>query len=472
LLEQERQALARLEAKFQASRDRAFQGYRERGLTPGGGHSEAVIDYLRTQPPDFLSSADQQFLHHVDDFQAVQGERIQRQKREITLRDQAADQSLRRAASQFSPTGQRRKDVIWHARGIDASGQPYFDITPIEEDWSPWRNANSRQYPQTGPKMRVPAQEIDRYTDTPGALAAGFTQNPATGQWQPRDTYRDFRASRIGAAIELRPEHVRDLAYGMAAIVLTVGPGFAAYSAGGLRALLVYLSNEGVSHATGLPVGWKDLLDSPADFARVYRALQEFLEKRARDAGSGRIGIVPPLKAPRGPALPADAPRMHGGGLSSDASPRNVRGDHFDGDSTSQGNHTPRQTGGGEFGPEADRAYDVIRASQTDVDEIATATGIDVETVQKVKEHLFYKVHLLDRFVDLGEPAKWGRFDSDLHYAQAWERLRNGTFTPDDIQLFNHELVEARYMDEFGEGYNAAHNHAQSIYPTPTFDQP
>jgi hypothetical protein len=126
-----------------------------------------------------------------------------------------------------------------------------------------------------------------------------------------------------------------------------------------------------------------------------------------------------------------------------------------------------KQTGAGSFTGSADEAYEAIRASKTDIEAISRNTGIKPENVKKVKDHLFYEEHLLDRYVDYGIPAETGRFDSDLGIANAWKRLENGTFTADDIKLLKHETAESWYMRRHGPGYTGAHNAADKRFPAP-----
>ena len=126
-----------------------------------------------------------------------------------------------------------------------------------------------------------------------------------------------------------------------------------------------------------------------------------------------------------------------------------------------------KQTGAGSFTGSADEAYEAIRDSKTDIEAISRNTGIKPENVKKVKDHLFYEEHLLDRYVDYGIPAETGRFDSDLGIANAWKRLENGTFTADDIKLLKHETAESWYMRRHGPGYTDAHNAADKRFPTP-----
>ncbi len=125
------------------------------------------------------------------------------------------------------------------------------------------------------------------------------------------------------------------------------------------------------------------------------------------------------------------------------------------------------QTGSGNFSGNGDDLYDAIRASNTDVRSIANNTGYKPANIQKVKDHVFYQRHLLDRFVDKGYPARFKRFDSDLGQAKAWLRLENGSHTDDDLRFLFHETAEAWYMRNHGPSYNAAHNAASRRFPTP-----
>jgi hypothetical protein len=118
-------------------------------------------------------------------------------------------------------------------------------------------------------------------------------------------------------------------------------------------------------------------------------------------------------------------------------------------------------------GEAADEHYEAIRRNTTDVEEIARNTGLKPENIAKVKRHLFEEAHLLDRYVDYGIPAEMKRFDSDIGIAQAWERLRRGNFTAEDLQLLRHEAAEAWYMRHHGPSYRAAHNAAEKRFPAP-----
>ncbi len=121
-----------------------------------------------------------------------------------------------------------------------------------------------------------------------------------------------------------------------------------------------------------------------------------------------------------------------------------------------------KQTGGGGYSASADELYDAIRDSDTDVSMIASNTGFKPENIQKVKNHVFYDEHLLDRYVDYGIPAKVGRFDSTIEQANAWKRLENGTYTDLDITWLKHETAERWYEKKYNSGYSEAHNRVDS----------
>ena len=130
----------------------------------------------------------------------------------------------------------------------------------------------------------------------------------------------------------------------------------------------------------------------------------------------------------------------------------------------------PPQTGSGKYTGPADEAYEAIRASKTDVAEIARHTGLKPSNIQKVKDHLFHNEYVLDRFADLDSDITVGRFDSDLGTAKAWARLRSGTHTPADMQMLRHEAAEAWYMRRHGPSYRAGHDAAERRYPFPNLE--
>src|SRR3990167_277239 len=129
-----------------------------------------------------------------------------------------------------------------------------------------------------------------------------------------------------------------------------------------------------------------------------------------------------------------------------------------------------QQTGAGKFTGSADDAYDSVRANKSDVATISKNTGIKSENIAKIKNHLFYNEHLLDRYVDYGVPAVLKVFDSDIEIANSWARLESGNYTEEDMQLLRHETAEAWYMNKYNSGYTAAHNAADKKFPAPDMD--
>ena len=97
----------------------------------------------------------------------------------------------------------------------------------------------------------------------------------------------------------------------------------------------------------------------------------------------------------------------------------------------------------------AAHAYEAIRQAHDDVVAIARHTDMRVSWIARIKAHLFDRTHRLDDGVR--------RFDADPLIVNAWRRLREGTQTPKDRQLLEHELFEARFEGIFQTDYRTAH---------------
>lgn len=100
----------------------------------------------------------------------------------------------------------------------------------------------------------------------------------------------------------------------------------------------------------------------------------------------------------------------------------------------------------------AEAIYDTIRQTSGDVERISQATGIRPAKIQRIKDHLFHKLHQLDEGL--------ARFDADPMIANAWKRLENGIHLPKDLQLLEHELFESRFEGIFKTNYRTAHEAA------------
>ena len=99
----------------------------------------------------------------------------------------------------------------------------------------------------------------------------------------------------------------------------------------------------------------------------------------------------------------------------------------------------------------AECAYDAIRA-QDDVVVVAQNTGWPKHQIQRIKDHLFDKKHILDDGLR--------QFDADPQIANAWMRLQSGQHTAADIQLLQHELFESKFEGIFRTDYRTAHEAA------------
>ena len=130
------------------------------------------------------------------------------------------------------------------------------------------------------------------------------------------------------------------------------------------------------------------------------------------------------------------------------------------------GDHsTLRQTGGGSGVDPADALYSLIRSSDNDVATVARNTGFKPSNIQKIKDHIFYNEHLLDRYVNQGIKAEIGRFQSDLDQAKAWLRLVNNQYSSKDITWLKHEIAERWYELRHRAGYSESHNAAERRWP-------
>ena len=99
---------------------------------------------------------------------------------------------------------------------------------------------------------------------------------------------------------------------------------------------------------------------------------------------------------------------------------------------------------------EAEDLYEIIRNSSDDVAKISNQTGMPEWKIQRIKEHVFNNEHILSEGI--------GRFDADIEIADAWERLYNGNFNQNDLDLLNHEYYEQKFEGFFGTDYRAAHD--------------
>lgn len=117
----------------------------------------------------------------------------------------------------------------------------------------------------------------------------------------------------------------------------------------------------------------------------------------------------------------------------------------------------------------ATQIYQSIRDCDTDISDIARNLGFKPENVKKIKEHVFFNQHYLDRHSP-PEPIEYKRFDPDLEQALAWKRLEVGTHIPEDIIWMKHECRERLAESIRNCGYSQAHDIAEKHFPGAPWD--
>ena len=100
---------------------------------------------------------------------------------------------------------------------------------------------------------------------------------------------------------------------------------------------------------------------------------------------------------------------------------------------------------------ETEAAYNAIRnVGMDDISTVARNTGLSVDDVTKLKNHLFFDEHLLPQ--DGGQAFRLMRFEADDEIAYAWKVAQQGELTSAQKtwfqQLKNHELGERALMDQ------------------------
>jgi hypothetical protein len=110
----------------------------------------------------------------------------------------------------------------------------------------------------------------------------------------------------------------------------------------------------------------------------------------------------------------------------------------------------------------AEKVYDSIRESDTDICDIASNLGFKADNIKDVKDHIFYNQHDLDRYGP--DEIEHERFDASLEQSLAWKRVEAGTHKQDDVTWIKHECAERHHELRYGSGYSEAHERAQSRY--------
>ena len=112
----------------------------------------------------------------------------------------------------------------------------------------------------------------------------------------------------------------------------------------------------------------------------------------------------------------------------------------------------------------ANQLYESTRQEEQDSYNIAAQSKLPINKVEQVKNHVFIKEHVLDKYVHLGEDPEVKRFDPNLKQALVWERLKIGEGSENDFEWFSHELEESTYEIENNSTYSEAHNFAEQKF--------
>lgn len=93
--------------------------------------------------------------------------------------------------------------------------------------------------------------------------------------------------------------------------------------------------------------------------------------------------------------------------------------------------------------------YESVRKMKTDINNISKNTGWNEDSIEKIKNHIFYENHKLS--------GGYGRFDPDYNMAISWQRLIDGkTIKEMDIVLLKHEYLELTLVKK-GYSQDEAH---------------
>lgn len=101
--------------------------------------------------------------------------------------------------------------------------------------------------------------------------------------------------------------------------------------------------------------------------------------------------------------------------------------------------------------------YESIRKRKDDIQKISQNSGLSINAVKEIKDHVFFnKYDLINGYM---------RFDPDYNMAISWQRLIEGKNIRDmDIILLKHERLEKYLMDKYNYEYSDAHRIVERKY--------
>jgi SPP1 gp7 family putative phage head morphogenesis protein len=105
---------------------------------------------------------------------------------------------------------------------------------------------------------------------------------------------------------------------------------------------------------------------------------------------------------------------------------------------------------------EAEQYYEIVRTTN-DVLEVAKSSGMLLEEIEAIKNHIFFNKHI--KYDGAKE-----RFDADYDMAVAWKRLVDGKPKERDYLLLQHELLESQVEKEYNLTAAEAHEKAEAVY--------
>ena len=111
----------------------------------------------------------------------------------------------------------------------------------------------------------------------------------------------------------------------------------------------------------------------------------------------------------------------------------------------------------------AEKVYDSRKETDTDISDIASNLGFKAENIKKIKEHVFYRKHVLKPYA-LESSIEYKRFDANLQQALAWKKLGMGLHSEKDLTWLKHEFAEQYYERKYQSSYFDSHNFAESRY--------
>ena len=101
--------------------------------------------------------------------------------------------------------------------------------------------------------------------------------------------------------------------------------------------------------------------------------------------------------------------------------------------------------------------YEMVRKRNSDVAAIARNTGWTIESIARIREHVFVKEHLLANGLC--------RFDPSYEISVAWQHLVEGQrIQASDLVFLKHEYLESILMEKRKLNYSEAHERSNSLH--------